>query len=194
MSTFPYLGHSIVVRPIEDNDMVLLHQWLKMPDFLFYRPYSNEISPTVMDLISRRHLLQKLSPTPEIEVLIEHRPTRTPIGVMALSGIDYCNRKAEFSMGFIRGQGTRCTMEALHYGLEQAFSTLNLRKIFFYVAPDNQRALRFMKHWQFRQEGFLLEELLCNDRPLDLYRYAWLQSEWSNSRLYKALRHTVPLA
>ena len=175
--------------------MVLLHNWLKSPDFSFYRPCLAEMCTSVLDLIERMTAVNQLTPLLEIEVLIEHRATQTPIGIMSLSGIDYFNRKAEFSIGFVRGLGTRCTMEALHFGLEQAFSVLNLRKLVFYVAVGNQRAQRFMEHCRMDEEGLLREEvLLSSGQTLDIRRYALLQADWIKGELRRTLQHLVPLA
>lgn len=175
--------------------MILLHNWLKNPDFSFYRPCLNDMCPSVLDLVERMNSLRQLTPPLEIEVLIEHRATQTPIGLMSLSGIDHFNRKAEFSIGFVRGQGTRCTMEALHFGLEQAFSVLNLRKVIFYIAAGNKRAQQFMTHYRMTEEGLLREELLLSSgETLDIRRYALLRSDWQQGELRKALKRLVPLA
>lgn len=175
--------------------MVVLHDWLKSIDFSFYRPCLNEMCPSAVHLAERMSALARLNPPLEIEVMVEHRPTQTPIGIMSLSSIDAFNRKAEFSMGFVRGQGTRCTMEALHFGLEQAFSALNLRKVAFYVVAGNVRAQRFMAHWHIAEEGLLREELLLNSgKTLDLQRYALLRNDWEHGGLRRKLQRLVPLA
>lgn len=190
-----YHGNSITVRHILPDDMVLLHDWLKSPEFSFYRPCLRELCPDVPSLIERMAAVGQLTPPVEIEALIEHRATKTPIGIMSLSGIDHFNRKAEFSIGFVRGQGTRCTMEALHFGLEQAFSTLNLRKLAFYVAAGNERARRFMAHCHMAEEGLLREELLlASGKTLDLHRYALLRADWEKGGLRRTLQRLVPLA
>ena len=177
------------------DDMPLLHDWLKSPEFSNYRPSLGEMCPDVSSLVGRMTAVAQFSPIIEVEALIAHRATMSPIGVMSISGIDHVNRKAEFSIGFVRGQGTRCTMEALHFGLEQAFSALNLRKLVFYVAAGNEKARRFMLHRHMAEEGLLREELLlASGATLDLQRYALLRAEWENGDLRKKLQHLVPLA
>lgn len=197
MNCPPYLyhGNSIVVRQALPGDMVLLHNWLKSPEFSFYRPCLGEMCMGVPDLVERMATIGQLTPPVEIEVLIEHRATQTPIGIMSLSGIDHFNRKAEFSIGFVRGQGTRCTMEALHFGLEQAFSALNLRKLAFYIATGNDRAQRFMTHCHMTEEGLLREELLfASGKTLDLQRYALFRTDWEKGALRRRLQRLAPLA
>jgi len=189
-----YIGNSIVIRHISLGDNAMLHEWLKFPDFSFYRPCLSEICPSAIDLVERAIRVKQLTPPLEIEVIIEHFATRNPIGIMALSNIDHVNRKAEFSIGFIRGQGTRCSMEALHFGLEQAFSILNMRKLVFYIAVGNERAKRFMVHNNMIKEGLFKEELLFSSgQTLDIYRYALLASGWKDSKLCKTLQRIVPL-
>lgn len=190
-----YQGNSIVVRHILPDDMPLLHTWLKSPEFSNYRPSLSEMCPDVSSLVERMAAVSQFVPSVEMEVLIAHRATQLPIGIMSLSGIDSINRKAEFSIGFVRGQGTRCTMEALHFGLEQAYSGLNLRKLVFYVAAGNEKARRFMTHWHMVEEGLLREELmLASGETLDLHRYALLRAEWENGALRRELQRLVPLA
>lgn len=151
--------------------------------------------PDVSSLVERMAAIAQFSPPIEVEALIAHRATLSPIGVMSLSAMDHVNRKAEFSIGFVRGQGTRCTMEALHFGLEQAFSALNLRKLVFYVAAGNEKAERFMQHQNMVEEGLLREELLlASGKTLDLQRYALLRTAWENGGLRRKLQRTVPLA
>lgn len=173
----------------------MLHVWLKSPEFSNYRPSLGEMCPDVSSLVGRMSAVAQFNPPIEVEVLIAHRASLSPIGVMSLSAIDHINRKAEFSIGFVRGQGTRCTMEALHFGLEQAFSALNLRKLVFYVAGGNETARRFMQHQNMAEEGLFREELLlASGATLDLQRYALLRAEWENGGLRRKLQRTVPLA
>ncbi len=174
--------------------MPLFHEWLKSPFFAFYRPNLGILCPSVADLQDRLAALAGITPPVEIETLVLHRATSAPIGVMSLSGIDTLNRKAEFSMGFVRGQGTRCSMEALHFALHEAFTAMNLRKLAFYAAAANQRALSLMRHWGVPEEGLLREELLLADgNAVDLRRFGLLRTEWEKGPLRAQLRKLVPL-
>jgi RimJ/RimL family protein N-acetyltransferase len=151
--------------------------------------------PTVLELLERLSNLEQLSPPLEIEVLIEHSPTNTPIGLMSLSGIDYFNSKAEFSIGFVRGLGTRCVLEAIHFAFEQAFAVLKLRKLIFYVAEGNSSALRLLSHSPVIQEGFLRQELqFASGATMDLYRFALFASDWENSSLRLRLQQLTPVS
>lgn len=189
-----YRGNSIVVRPIQPDDLPLLHEWLKSPSFAFYRPSLGALCPTIFHLHERFAALAEIEPPVEIEVLVLHRVTEVPVGMMSLSGIDALNRKAEFSMGFVRGQGTRCTMEALHFALDHAFVAMNLRKLIFYAAAENGRALGLMQHWGIPEEGLLRGELLQPDGSVtDLRRFALFKDEWESGPLRKQLRKLVPL-
>jgi len=191
---YQYYGNSIDIRNILPHDARLLHDWLQLPEFAFYRPNLLEMCPNVLDLINRMVKIRECTPSIEIEVLIEQSKTHIPIGIMSLSGIDTYNRKAEFSMGFVRGQGTRCTMEAFHFGLEKAFSSLDFRKLIFYITDSNKRALRFIDHCQIQKEGLLYEELLLSSgKTLDLHRYSLLQSAWEKGYLQQTLQRTAPL-
>lgn len=184
----------MVVRHLLPDDMDLLHGWLGGDAFSAYRPYLLQLCPTLPDMQQRSGMLTQFEPPVEIEVMVLHRPTGTPIGAMSLSAIDHFNRKAEFSFGFVRGIGTRCVSEALHFALDSAFSAMNLNKLIFYVAENNLAMLEAARRYQFIHEGLLREELLLeNGARINLHRYALLQKDWTHNPLRLRLLKLAPL-
>lgn len=173
--------------------MPLFHEWLSSPSFAFYRPNLRVLCPTAFDLQQRLATLAEFVPPVELEVLVMHRASGMPLGAMALSAIDPINGKAEFSLGFVRGQGTRCAMEALHFALDHAFRAMALRKLIFYVLPDNRRALDLLHRSAIALEGRLRGELLLPDRVADLLRFGLLREEWESGPLRARLQKLVPL-
>lgn len=151
--------------------------------------------PDIGDRINRARALASLQPPIEIEALVLHAPSKTPIGSVSLSAIDRLNGKAELSLGFVRGQGTRCVWETLNFALDRAFRELKLAKLVFHVLPDNAPALALMSHLGFAYEGCLREEIsLDGERRADLLRYALLAREWHESTLREKLNRIAPLA
>ncbi len=189
-----YFGEHINIRTVTSADAGLLHQWLESADFAYYRPCMSEMCPQVADLLERMENIGKITPPLEIEFIIEHKKSHAPIGAMSLSGIDYFNQKAEFSIGFVRGLGTRCSMEAFHFGIEQAFKAFKLRKLIFYVAAENRAAHRIMAHGCIEKEGVLRQELqLTSGVAIDLHRYALFQPAWLNGDFRRLLQRIAPL-
>lgn len=135
-----------------------------------------------------------MQPPIEIEALVSHLPSETPIGSVSLSAIDRLNGKAELSLGFIRGLGTRCVWEALHFALDRTFRELELSKLIFHVLPENEHALKLISHLGFTFEGRLREEIFLDDEQrTDLLRYSLLAREWNTGELRQQLNRIAPL-
>jgi len=92
---------------------------------------------------------------------------------MCLAGIDSVNGKAEFSVGFLRGRGTRAIWEGMHFALNYAFESLNLRKLILHTLADNCQAHAVLARLGAHPEGILEAELvLPGGAHADLQRYA----------------------
>ena len=113
---------------------------------------------------------------------------------MYLAGIDRVNGKAEFSVGFLRGRGTRAIWEAIHFALHYSFESLGLRKLVFHTLADNHRALAMLERIGAHPEGIFRDELaLPAGGYADLRRYALFRdSDWS--RIGSLLVRLAPLA
>lgn len=189
-----YTGRRVTIRRVTPDDAGLLHGWLQDPSFAAYQPTLMQICASPGDLAGRIALLQSLDPPVEIEAMVLHRPTGAPIGIMSLAGIDLVNRKAELSLAFRRGRGTRCVAEAVAFALESAFSTLNLRKVIFHVAADNAAVLRMARRYGAVEEGCLREEVARGEAGWsDLYRFAFWRHEWEAGSLRPQLTRVAPV-
>ena len=142
-----YASRHVIVRHLLRHDVPLLHGWLQTAAFAAYNP--NLVGLSQEALARRMRILMELDPPAEIQALVEHRPTRTPIGLMSLSAIDRRNAKAEFAVGFVRGAATRCALEAVHFAIDRAFTALEMHKLVFFVAPENRSARRLIDRCGF---------------------------------------------
>jgi len=185
-----YSGHSILIRAVTSDDAALLYSWMQEDFFHNYRPYLTGICTSSADVSGRIEALASLNIFFEIEALILHRLSNKPIGVVSLSSIDQVNLKAEFSVAFRWGLGTRCTSEALWALFHYAFVTMEFNKLYCYVTSDNARTLRMLRRYDgvVTQEGFFREEVLSQSgKWLDLYRFCILRRGIINSPLFDRL-------
>lgn len=138
--------------------------------------------------------LAQLQPPLEVEGLVVHKSSQTPLGFICLAGLDTLNAKAELAVAFFRGQGSRPALEAVHWVLESAFTRLKLYKLVFCVDPDNHPAHHFLRGLGIDREAVLREEVVTpNGQRADLWRYALTAPQWASSPTRKRLQRLVPL-
>ncbi|RKZ43662.1 MAG: hypothetical protein DRQ41_04735 [Gammaproteobacteria bacterium] len=189
-----FTGKHITLRTVTPADISLYYRWLQNPIFLPYKPYLKHICPTPAHLLAYLNLQAQIEPRSEFEALVIHQKTQAAIGMIGLAGIDRFNKKAEFSAGFVHGHGTHALWEAIHAGIALSFATFNLHKLIFYTTATNHHALKIMQRHGFTQEGYFKEEVLVNDNErIDLYRFALMHKDWSQSSLCKRLNRIAPL-
>lgn len=162
--------------------------------FARYRPGLAGHLTTPRDWRDRLAALAAFAEPPEVEVVVCHRASGAPIGAMYLAGIDTVNGKAEFSVGFLRGRGTRAIWEAIHFALRHSFETLGLRKLVLHALADNHQALALLERYGAHPEGIFRAELaMPGGGYADLRRYAvFREGDWP--RLSAALARLAPLA
>jgi len=189
-----FTGKQVIIRPLTPADAPLYHQWLQNPVFSAYKPYLKRLCPTSAQLLTHLALQAQVKPRSEIEGLVIHQKTQTPIGLIGLAAIDRFNQKAEFSAGFVRGYGTSAIWEAIHAGITLSFARFQLYKLIAYVAPSNHQALNMMQRYGFINEGYFKEEILIDEEQrMDLYRFALMRSAWEEHPLHQRLKRIAPI-
>lgn len=186
---------SCTVRALQSADILQLYPQPEVGAALAaYRPaYLHQAHP-VQDWMQRLQWLEQLDPPVEREALVLHRHSHTPLGFLALSAMDFHNAKAEVSVAFFRGQGSRAALEAVHWLLDAAFIRFSFEKLVFCVSPHNTGAVQFLAGLGIAQEAVLRQELRGADgQRMDLWRYALLRPEWLNSPARARLQRLVPL-
>jgi RimJ/RimL family protein N-acetyltransferase len=188
-NSFSYVGKTITLKTLGVSDAPLVHSWMQENFFYHYKPYLNRICPTPSLLSQRMQALSSLDVPFEMEGMIRHRHSGTPIGLVSVSNIDTINLKAEISIAFRRAHGTRCVAETLWVLLSYVFHTLKYNKVYFYVSSDNEKILRMIAHYDVTQEGKLRNEVLSEaDGWMDLYRFCILSQDWIGSSLHRRLK------
>lgn len=161
--------------------------------FARYRPALAGHLTTARDWRDRIEAIAAFAEPPEVEVVVCHGPSGVPIGVMNLAGIDTVNGKAEFSVCFLRGRGTRAIWEAIHFALRYCFETLGLRKLVLHTLADNHQALALLDRLGAHPEGIFRAELAMPDGGYaDLRRHAvFRDGDWP--RIAEVLAKLAPL-
>lgn len=107
-----------------------------------------------------------------------------PAGFLALSGLTGCNRRAEWGWYIgdpeARGRGVGRAAQAL--GLDKAFDTLGLHKVWAEVLADNEAALKAQAAAGFRREGYLKGHALKDGVFRDVVLLAITADEWRARR------------
>ncbi len=184
-----YTGKTVVIRTLNPADASLVYSWMQEKPFLNYKPYFKSVCTSVTSIAQRIETLSSLEIPYEIEALVLHRLSGTPIGLLALSNIDNINLKTECSIAFRQGLGTRCVAETLWVLFHYVFDSLRFNKLYFYVTADNNRMLKMIGRYDIIHEGKLHREVLSETGEwLDVYRFCILRQGWEESPLRKRLK------
>jgi RimJ/RimL family protein N-acetyltransferase len=184
-----YSGKTVMIRALHPDDASLIYSWMHEKFYSYYKPYFKHICTSASFIAQRIEAMASLDRPFEIEALVLHRPSNTPLGLVSLSNIDTINLKAEFSIAFQRRFGTRCVPEALSFLFNYVFFILKFNKLYFYVTSDNSRILNMAQRYNIIQEGKLHKEILSETGEwVDLYRFCILNEDWIQSPLNKKLQ------
>jgi len=189
-----YSGRYMEFYPLLSSHSALYFTWLQQPNFNHYKPYLKHLCHSQEQLQVYLALKEHHTPPLETEIIVFHKQSQTPIGVMSLANIDDFNHKAEFSVGFIRGKNTKCVAEAIYAGISLSFSSFNLYKLIFYVAEDNYHMLSMLKRYNFISEGCFHKEIIVSTtRRINIYRFALFYDEWNTHPLRQRFHYLLPL-
>jgi RimJ/RimL family protein N-acetyltransferase len=191
-----YLGQHTIVRPLTADDLFALYPRPEVQAALAaYRPWQGELD--IGALAQRLAWLASFEQPPELEALVLHPPSGTPLGFLCLSAIDLGNAKAELSVAFFRGKHSRAALEAMLWVLDAAFARFRLDKLIFHVLADNTAAQQLLATLSIPQEAVLRGELAATevDGPRrDLLRYALFRDDWRLSPGRARLQRLTPLS
>lgn len=102
------------------------------------------------------------------------------IGMTGLLNIDRINHNAEFyiAIGNKKFRGKHLSDEIIRLVLEYGFSELELKRIYLYTLPNNDRARYIYEKNGFKFEGVLRQHVFCRGKQQDLYVHSILKSEF----------------
>ena len=111
---------------------------------------------------------------------IVDRETGELVGMTGLLNIDRINHHAQLyiTIGNRKYRGQRLPDEVIPLVLEYGFTELELKKIYLYTLPNNERGRHVYERNGFRQDGILRQQVYCRGKQQDLYVHSILKEEF----------------
>lgn len=174
-------GKRVILRPVERADLLNIVNWRNQPHVL-----AGLFSHRPISLAQQEQWFASyLSKQDEMLFIIEVMESRTPIGTIGLTNIDFRNQQAELGRLLIgeeaylrQGYATEATLVLLDY----AFSELNLHRVYLKVLADNEPAVRLYLRCHFRIEGRCRDANFSGGRFHDVLIMAVLDQEYLTAR------------
>jgi UDP-4-amino-4,6-dideoxy-N-acetyl-beta-L-altrosamine N-acetyltransferase len=164
----------IELRDVSSGDEEQLYRWRREPDVA--RWMSDAAFPSAWD--HQRWFAGLVSDPDRIGWMIDL--SGQPAGFLTLTGLTSHHRRAAWNwfVGSADARGRGVGRAAQVLGLEKAFSTLKLHKVWSEVMADNDAALRVQTQAGFRREGYLRGHVLKGGMARDIVLLGLLSEEW----------------
>ena len=106
--------------------------------------------------------------------------TNELVGMTGLLNIDRNNHHAQLyiTIGNKKYRGKRLPDEVIPLVLEYGFTELELKKIYLYTLPNNERGRHVYERNGFKQDGILRQQVYFRGKQQDLYVHSILKSEF----------------
>ncbi len=111
---------------------------------------------------------------------IVDKETDELVGMTGLLNIDRINHHAQLyiTIGNKKYRGRHLPDEVIPLVLEYGFTELELKKIYLYTLPNNDRARHVYERNGFKQDGVLRQQVYCRGKQQDLYVHSILKMEF----------------
>ncbi len=102
------------------------------------------------------------------------------IGMTGLLNIDRVNHHAQLyiTIGNKKYRGRHLPDEVIPLVLEYGFTELELKKIYLYTLPNNERGRHVYERNGFKLDGILRQQVYCRGKQQDLYVHSILKTEF----------------
>ena len=119
----------------------------------------------------------------KLHLSIVDKETDELIGMTGLLNIDRINHHAQFylTIGNRAYRGRHLPDEVIPLVLEYGFTELELKRVYLYTLPNNQRARHVYERNGFKLDGILRQQVYCRGQQQDLYVHSILKSEFEGS-------------
>ncbi len=120
----------------------------------------------------------------KLNLSIVDKETNELVGMTGLLNIDRINHHAQLyiTIGNRNYRGRRLPDEVIPLVLEYGFTELELKKIYLYTLPNNERARHVYERNGFRHDGILRQQVYCRGKQQDLYVHSILKSEFEGRK------------
>lgn len=102
------------------------------------------------------------------------------VGMTGLLNIDRINHHAQLyiTIGNKKYRGKHLPDEVIPMVLEYGFVELELKKIYLYTLPNNERGRYVYERNGFKLDGILRQQVYCRGKQQDLYVHSILRTEF----------------
>jgi UDP-4-amino-4,6-dideoxy-N-acetyl-beta-L-altrosamine N-acetyltransferase len=167
----------ISLRDVDDADVDRLFQWRNEPEV---DRWMYSVPPT---LDQHRAWFAAFLADPDRKGWIILRDG-APCGSLTLEGLQGAQRRAKWGWYIgdaeARGRGAGRAAQAL--GLDQAFQTYGLQKVWSEILAENETALKAQAGAGFRREGYLRRHAFKHGQFRDVALMSILKEEWAARR------------
>jgi diamine N-acetyltransferase len=175
-------GDKVYLRPIEKEDVELLHQWANDTEV---RGLTGETRPTTYNgALEFYERVQKSEDRIWLAVIL--REANQVIGETGLLRMFPAWRTTDWSLiiGDKSARGKGCGVETAKLMLDYAFGHLNFHRVSIGVVGFNTKAIDFYEHLGFKREGVQRDGYYFGHRYHDFVMMSLLEDEfrqlWKN--------------
>ncbi|WP_337017392.1 UDP-4-amino-4,6-dideoxy-N-acetyl-beta-L-altrosamine N-acetyltransferase [Oceanobacillus massiliensis] len=165
------------LRPATDDDLQLIYTWRNKEEIRQLMFNDNVIE---WDQHKNWFNLLKSDMKSEIRLFVENN---LPRGIVQVNKINTDHQTAEwgFYIGdpYKKGLGTLLAYHSLNF----IFNELNIRKLTAQVLSINNKSLTFHQKVGFLQEGLLKQQILRNEKYIDVHLYGQFKQNWEHNKV-----------
>ena len=164
------------MRPLSQNDLKDRVSWINdeenIQTLLFDWPTSYEKTLKWYNNI--------LFDNTKFNLSIVDKENDTLVGMTGLLNIDRINHHAQLyiTIGNKDYRGMHLPDEVIPLVLEYGFTELELKKIYLYTLPNNERARHVYERNGLKLDGILRQQVYCRGKQQDLYVHSILRDEF----------------
>lgn len=172
-------GKRLRLRALEKADMPMVLEWRQTQ-----LAFESFFTHPVLNLDLQEAWYQKQLPDPtQLNFIIHHKESKTDIGMIALTNIDYAAHHCEWGRLLVAHKkflGNGYGKEAIEIILEYGFQYLNLHRISCTALSTNDRVIKLYKKLGFKIEGQLRKHVFKGGRYIDVVLFGMLNEEYNN--------------
>ncbi len=169
------VGEKIVLRPLEEKDLVNKVRWFNDPEInkTLFIDEPLELAKTT------KWFAKAKKDNSRMDFAIESKQGE-PIGVAGLVKINHAHRTAESYcvIGERKFWGKGAGTEAHSIMFQWGFENLGLQKIWADINPENTAIIKVCKRLGFKTEGLLRKDRVVNGKRVDVLRIGLLRDEF----------------
>lgn len=174
-------GEKIALRPMEPEEVELIHKWANNPDVL---PFWYGVEKTLEQIKAdwKPHYFSDTDPYSGrcFAILKGKNPVGSPVGMINHNRIDRDNRSVDIDMviGHPEDWGQGYGTDALKTLARYLFDRFDLNRIWLGTYTYNTRAIRAYEKAGFKKEGVLREDAWVGDKFVDTVVLSLLRKEF----------------